>query len=451
MPLVSTFGALSARGFGFTGAAAPTPSGPYWLGANTTWPSATPITLYGSASDAQGNLFTSGVYVGGSALNGYTAKLSPTGSIIWQRLLVNTYNVSGWYNAVDAYGNCYTAGEANTAGGVSYGYVAKYNSSGSLQWQRSLSNGSFNLSLFGVAVDASLNVYVVGTTVQTGNTPLVLAKYNSSGVLQWQRAFGPTSGRFSFATIALDSSASIYVSYSDTSTLYGYVGGLAKFNTSGTLQWQRGWYDPAGNRYYYGGPIAVNSNTGAVYVASGLSDVGPANDAFLLLRWDSTGAFGSGPSLGNSFSGDKGIALDSAGNVYMSGAMGGISSVLAKFDASGGYQWQRSLTGATSADALYGEGLSIDTGGNLKWVLKYGNAPYVLLPFLARLPSDGSRTGTYSVAGGNFTYGVPTFFTGSLTPSLMTPTYPSTASTFTDAAATFTDSAASLSLSVTTI
>ena len=41
-----------------------------------------------------------------------------------------------------------------------------------------------------IAVDSSGNVYVNGTTNFTGGYDWLIAKYNSSGTLEWQFTFG---------------------------------------------------------------------------------------------------------------------------------------------------------------------------------------------------------------------------------------------------------------------
>jgi len=70
-----------------------------------------------------------------------------------------------------------------------------------------------------------------------------LAKFDASGVLQWIQQFG-TAEWDSAATIALDGAGGIYITGHTDGSLGGPSAGnndafLAKFNTSGTLQWMR--------------------------------------------------------------------------------------------------------------------------------------------------------------------------------------------------------------------
>ena len=74
--------------------------------------------------------------------------------------------------------------------------IAKFDITGVLQWQRKLDSGtgSYNNSRGkSLAVDSSGNVYICGHAVSSsgiGNVDAFLVKFNSSGVLQWERLLG---------------------------------------------------------------------------------------------------------------------------------------------------------------------------------------------------------------------------------------------------------------------
>jgi len=161
-------------------------------------------------------------------------------------------------------------GKTNTSSGVYYFYVAKYNSSGTIQWQRKLEQGTGNNVNQGFFADSSGNSYLTGYSVQSGTQYGIIAKYNSSGTIQWQRRFnGPSSGNGSAVTT--DSSGNVYVCGS-----YPYL--ILKYNSSGTLQWQRYFdlgmngvkTDSSGNIYVcgegpsYKGIIAKYNSSGTI-------------------------------------------------------------------------------------------------------------------------------------------------------------------------------------------
>ena len=108
--------------------------------------------------------------------------------------------------AQDASGNTYTVGWLTIS--VLTIYLIKFNSAGVIQWQRNLT-GSGNCFGFNITVDLSSNVYVTGISTNS-NQDGVVAKYNSSGTLQWQKKLdgGGLSG--DFRAIAVDSSSNLY-------------------------------------------------------------------------------------------------------------------------------------------------------------------------------------------------------------------------------------------------
>lgn len=106
----------------------------------------------------------------------------------------STYNIYGNGCAVDSSGNIYACGYRT--GGQQDGIVIKTNSSGTLQWSRQLrsTGGGGIVKLSSIGVDSSANVYVVGADLGVSPTNLVIVKYNSSGTLLWQRKITNVDG-----------------------------------------------------------------------------------------------------------------------------------------------------------------------------------------------------------------------------------------------------------------
>ena len=136
--------------------------------------------------------------------------------------------------------------------------TVKLSNSGAILWKRKLNMGTTYSSAMhnsDVTVDSSDNVYVAFTTtsnyssvyIPVSNTQgagnIIVAKYNSSGVLQWQREIttSTSTAQGNAGGIACDSSDNVYVcgtqmGYNQSTSAF-QIYALVKFNSSGTHQW----------------------------------------------------------------------------------------------------------------------------------------------------------------------------------------------------------------------
>lgn len=440
MPLIATRGAASSRGFGQFSAPSSI-GGPYWIG---LLGSGNPERANSNAVDSSGNLYLCGNATSGT--QGFQiAKYNSSGTIQWQRRLADGLGDYGNGISVDSSGNVYVSGVSG--GGSGNGQIAKYDTSGTLQWQRNLSISGQSVWFEKIGSDSSGNVYVCGYSYNPTRMWYQIVKYDTSGTIQWQKWFGAGSYNNYGLSISVDSSGNIYV--------IGYstppgptISTLAKFNTSGTLQWQRklsstndliGYaisFDSSGNVY-----AALRNNDGGQYEMS-------------LVKYNSSGTLQWQRKLGSAYPDNdvpSGVATDSTGNVYLLGTSNaGLSDnlLIAKYDTSGTIQWQRRL-GGTSVSESSGT-VSVDISGNV-YVCGSSNASGNSDFFFAKLKSDGSLTGTYTVGGYSITYTA-----SSLTDSADSLTdaaggLSDTSSTATDAASSLSGSTTSLTSSVTTI
>lgn len=135
----------------------------------------------------------------------------------------------------DSSGNVYVGGYVDTGSGTQP-FVAKYNSSFTVQWQRTLPAGA-NDETGGVAVDTSGNVYfAAGVSIGGAGYVIRLIKFNSSGTVQWKRDI-TAAGYVTTKFLAIGADGFLYLVGRNFSSQY--VTFLAKYNTSGVIQWQR--------------------------------------------------------------------------------------------------------------------------------------------------------------------------------------------------------------------
>jgi len=127
----------------------------------------------------------------GALDNGFLMKLSPAGGIIYSTYLGGKDDDTGFGIAVDASGNVYVAGftassdfptanpSQSALNGLTDAFVMKVNAAGNNILFSSFLGGSGNEQGYGVAVDGSSNIYVTGITTSV-NFPVVNAAQSSA-------------------------------------------------------------------------------------------------------------------------------------------------------------------------------------------------------------------------------------------------------------------------------
>lgn len=137
-----------------------------------------------------------------------------------------------YYTTKDTSGNIYLYG--TTTSSVVWNTFTKLDSTGNVVWTQGVRSASGNVTtMYGktLSVDSSGNMYAIGGAVT--NTRMFVVKYNSSGTLQWQKYITVTASGSSVPAIyATDTS--VYITHKDGSG-YQYI---SKYNTSGTLLWR---------------------------------------------------------------------------------------------------------------------------------------------------------------------------------------------------------------------
>jgi hypothetical protein len=241
--------------------------------------------------DVAGDIIIDGVY--GSDI--FVAKYDNTGTFKWIQSAGGTgYDVAQGI-AVDASKNIYITGiYANTAtfgsltpitsAGGSDIFIAKYDENGLIQWVRSAGGSSSNGDTgYGIAVDNANNVFVTGgyggsanfsgifKTSLNNSSDIFIAKYNSSGTVQWVQSAGGNSSDISI-NVAVDNAGSAYITGVYTgNAIFGTVSKsslilneafIAKYNNSGAFQWVQ---SSVGSNSAIGYGIAVDNLRG-VYV-----------------------------------------------------------------------------------------------------------------------------------------------------------------------------------------
>ena len=415
---------LGVSGLGGAGSLIGTkPQGNFWyLKVNTldtTYNSVSEENHQCAAIDSSGNIYISGTYY----QTGFIVKFDNKGAHQWSReLSFRDMNAV----AVDLSGNVYGVGTDIYTGSYA-AVVVKYNSSGTLQWQRKYDNSSYQDQGFGIDVDTSGNVYI---GVESYGQGIFLVKYNSSGTFQWHRRIRTTSGSGDFGPDVRFNNYenNVYIGYH--TYLYGGISGGSMSSSSYAVVK----YDHNGSRlnaYVYGTPsgdaggatdrsIQIRmppGSAGDLFIGATLYSSSRSVSELIVAKFANNGIFRWARRIGgtaNAISG--GVAVDSSGNSYAlgmdnQGTAAGQKLIIAKWNSSGTLQWQREL-GGVGYEYNYANGIEVDNDGSYYLTFKstspqnqFGYGYYLSETIVFKLPVDGSLTGTH----GDFTYAASSF------------------------------------------
>ena len=368
-------------------------------------------------------------------------------------------NIATFFNADGSIGGTY----AMRIGSGTDAFIVKYNTAGRFQWAASVSGPSVSCTAYSVAIDTSGNAYVVGaggaavltaynangtafgtTLASAGGGDAFIVEYNSSGTVQWVARVASTATDIAYG-IAVDSSGNAYVTgqggsavtitaYSSNGAAFGTTlanSGLndvftVKYNSSGTVQWvarvassaadvgYAAAVDSSGNVYITGGAGAATTtafNSNGTAFSPTLASAG-LGDAFLV-KYNTTGSVQWVARIAST-AGDigYGIAVDSGGNVFVTGAQGAATLTAFNFN---GTAFATTLTSRGSGDTFLVE---YNTTGSVQWIAQVGGTgsesgravsldsagnPYIILNTAAALStvynSNGSSFGTVAYSG----------------------------------------------------
>ena len=375
-------------------------------------------TMHGVV-DSSDNIYVDFDYEDSSTGYMGLVKYNSAGDVLAQRRLTNTVYrpgegqdlfISGWPSLVDSNDNYYIIAKGSQ--GYQNPVFLKINPANltiTSKYEKEFSSGA----LYGGFYDSSANFYLCGSTGYSGVGNV--AKFNSSGSQQWAKTMNQNSGSggtgFFWTCGGVDSSGNVYVC--GTQPRFGYRGAVAKYNSSGTNQWTKWIYEGNENNSFF--QVKCDSS-GNPYVVGNMGSSGNKQISYIAKLNSSNGSIVwdySHDKVGDvQRGGFQSIDFDSSDNVYVAGVANEDKypngsfygsyrniGIYVKLNSSGTVQWQRGLSHTTGTSASNGRTFStiaIDSKDDM--ILTSAQSDSSAGPvryYVARLPNDGSLTGSY--------------------------------------------------------
>lgn len=360
--------------------------------------------------DSSGNIYWAGIK-SISGTNGWWAiKYNFSGDIIWaNQIAISGFNVQAPYLDIDSSNNLYIIAYGGSSPEKTL--VMKLNSSGGFVWGKTFNHSSINSS----AVHAS---------IRTSNGNIALPFYeaaagliNGDGTVLWSNRLS-TGAAIPLPNGAFCSSNNdLYLSALRPNSAQNYYqAGLYKLN-NGSFGWQR-WFTYGTDSAY--GYIRAMDSSENLYITGFYSPNFSGNQG-ILMKVNSSGNIVWQRALQRYTSSP---AVDSSQNIYLTtygpstvpnGADGAFA--LHKYNSSGTVQWQRTIDLGVGTSISIPNAMSVSADNTYIQFTTTYTKDSVTYPISFRIPTDGSKTGSYSIKGMTLSYQTVsmTSITGGLT------------------------------------
>jgi len=384
MPIIGTIAGASARGYGGLRSFASALFGSTnWItGINSANSSNINATAYGYVSeDLKYAVF--GLGGAGTAPSNNPAFIlqDSTGSVLLQKGFSDSSNTSATNSFVDSSGNVYFGYQENK--------VLKMDKTGTVLWAKQYDRAYANI--YSLSADET----ILQASIINSEQDRPVGILTSDGTIAWAKS------QSNYATNALAWGGA-------GSTMFLYTG----YERNGqNIGWARSVNQLTGVQNY---TVYISASSGQV----GISAFGDTSDNGYWGGYDNSGSWFNKVNSSGSLQWSKTIGstqqfpkfggVDSSGNVYW-GHNDGTKHYIIKFNSSGTIQWQRSIVG--SAGTSNSGQIQVIDNNNLYCVFSASDGTRVN-GYVAILPTDGSKTGTYTVNGKTIVYAASSLSTG---------------------------------------
>jgi uncharacterized delta-60 repeat protein len=330
-----------------------------------------------------GNIYVTGISQGSGTFDDYaTIKHGPDGQVLWTQ----RYNgPAGEFDnalalAVGDDGSVYVTGFSTGVGTFNDFATVKYSSAGMQQWVARYDGPVSDFdNAVAIAIDDSGHVYVTGSSPGANfATEFATIKYDSAGNELWIARYGASAmaGDYPYA-LAVDTAGNVYVTGASYDNTFTPNFATVKYNAAGIQQWVRRYVGPGGG-VDEPHDIAVDSD-GNIYV-TGASMSASSDFDYLTIKYNSNGDSlwirrYNGPA-GNGTDTPIALELDGSMNIYVTGYSTGNGSgtdmLTIKYGHDGVERWAARYNGPADPED-FANAIAVDAFGNVFVAGRSGN------------------------------------------------------------------------------
>ncbi|TFF86627.1 MAG: hypothetical protein EU551_01065 [Promethearchaeota archaeon] len=336
---------------------------------NRTWGGINSDKGFGIITDGQYIYLVGETYLGvGVGFDSFILKYNSSGDLIWALNCSNsTYDTIRFQDVViDSNGDLYICGWVVDNGEDVL--LMKVSSQGNILWNYTWnSDASNNDKVYSAVIDNNNNIYLGGISynLTTSKTNALIMKYNSSGSLVWNRTWGGILDNDNANDIGLDFN-NLYL----IGTTNSYGSGkedafIAKYDLNGQLIWNKTFGGTENDR---GSGFTVDSSHN-IYFTGNTENFGAVGRDIILVKYNSAGTRLWNTTFGGIYN-DIGnnLAIDNQMNIYLSGSIGITGGMIQKtdgifviFDPNGQQIW----------NDTWGSSTGSENGNEICWIGNY--------------------------------------------------------------------------------
>ena len=359
----------------------------------------------------------------------YIVKFNSSGTLQWSRTVGGTGDdqTQSIIKTTDA--GYAVAGYTRPLGSdYSDFYIVKFDSGGSLQWNKTINRANYDYAFSIIQTsDGGFTLAGVSATGGVFSSDMFIAKLNSAGTYQWSKTYGGSGDEPALSMIQTADGGFVFAGYSNSYSPF-HVFYILKIDSTGTLQWCRLIGETGTGSVVYS---IIQTTDGGFALAGGFTPTGTGNYDMYIVKLSSGGSLqwtrtvgGTGDDNANSIiqTTDAGFAVAGYTNSF---GTGNYDMYIVKLNSSGTLQWSRTVggTGYDNANSII---QTTDAGFVIAgYTNSFGTGNYDM--YIVKLDAGGNTCGnstspsSLSGISGTLSSQTPAVITQN--PTVTTPTY----------------------------